>query len=453
MKKQVIVSILTNPLASKKKLEYLIKNVNNGLAHYHDDYEITLEIITWWATKIEDDLLYDNLQNLDENYINEITKFRNFIDTSVQPKLQDKINDNRKVFDDINCTSYKNINNIKCNHSFEDKYNFKGYGAVHQFELLTEHIRQNSNCSFYIFISSNYCIHEKSLFSFYIKRLEKHKIPFITHIPIVETEPHKNMEIKSDFVRLRHGNLNSFACNPTQLIDFLDNKIKKVFDHEEYERRGEKVTLGSSFGNWEGRCIKNYKHAISDDYLIHKEDLVDTSIFPFDDGTWEPAVQFPLFLLQYCIRYPDTYDTPLVPCKIMNYSGEVSMEINLPYYSFEKSFMFSKFNKTQIETTRYKFFYEPYFNQEVIFNILHNIDKNLKPEIDVSVAKRVEKALDKLIDYFDNSTYSDNRKEVYLFPIFLRETELYKTLNNETLYDKFNLSTKLFSKVVIDYFK
>ena len=453
MKRQVIISILTNPLASKKKLEYLIKNVNNGLAHYHDDYEVTLEFITWWATKIEDDLLYDSLQYLDDNYVSETTKFRNFINTNIQPKLQDKINDNRKVFDDINCTSYKNIDNIKCNHSFEDKYNFKGYGAVHQFELLTEHIRQNLDCSFYIFTSSNYCIHEKGLFSFYIKRLKKHKIPFITHIPVVETEPHENDEIKFPFVKLRHGNLNSFACKPTQLIDFLDNKIKKVFDHEEYERRGEKVTLGSSFGNWEGRCIKNYKHAISNDYLIHKEDLVDTTIFPFDDGAWEPAVQFPLFLLLYCIRYPDTYDTPLVPCKIMNHAGNLSMEINLPEYSFESSFMYSKFNKSQIEVMRYKFLYEPYSNQEVIFDIVGSVDENLKTDVKITVNKKIEEALDKLIDYFDNLTYSDNRKEVYIFPHFLRETDLYKTLNNETLYDKFKLSTKSFAKIIIEYFK
>jgi hypothetical protein len=137
----------------------------------------------------------------------------------------------------------------------------------------------------------------------------------------------------------------------------------------------------------------------------------------------------------------------------MNHRGELSMEINLPYYSFESSFMFSKFNKSQVEYMRYKFLYEPYFNQEVILDILDNIDKNLKPEIDVSVAKKVEEALDKLIDYFDNLTYSDNRKEVYLFPKLLRETELYKTLNNETIYDKFNLSSKSFSKIVIEYFK
>lgn len=453
MKKQVIVSILTNPLASKKKLEYLIKNVNNGLSHFDYDYEVTLELITWWATKIEDDVLYNSLQDLDDNYVNEIKKFRNLIDTTMYPKLKDKINDNRKVFDDINGTSYKNINNIKCNHSFEDTYNFKGYGAVHQFELLTEHIRENLDYSFYIFISSNYFIHEKSLFSFYIKRLEKYKVPFITHIPIVERNLNREMVIKNNFVKLKHGNLNSFALKPTQLIDFIDNKIKKVFDTELCESNGEKVTLGSSWANWDGACIKNYKHAISNDYLINKEDLVDTSIFPFDDGTWEPAIQFPLFLLQYCIRYPDVYDTPLVPCKIMNNLTDDVMEINLPEYSFQSSFMFSEFNKTQVEYNRYKFLYEPYSNQEVVFNLLASVDKNLKPKIDVSVTKIVEKSLDKLIDYFDNLTYSDNRKEIYIFPEFLRETNVYKTLNNETIYDKFKLSTQSFKKILIEYFK
>ena len=94
MKKKVLITILTSPLSSKKKIEYLIKNVNNGLIHNSYDCDVTLEFITWWATKLEDDTLNDALSVLDETHERELKNYKQFLQSSVIPEFNKLVNDN-----------------------------------------------------------------------------------------------------------------------------------------------------------------------------------------------------------------------------------------------------------------------------------------------------------------------------------------------------------------------
>jgi hypothetical protein len=453
MKKKVLITILTSPLTSKKTLQYLIKNINNGLNHNSYDCDVTLEFITWWATKLEDDVLGGEVSDLDETNPMEFKKFKEFLNTEVLSELNKQIDDNKKIFDDIHNTCYKSINNIICNHSFQEQRNFKGYGAVHQFELLTDHIRRSVNYDSYIFISSNILLYNKAFIQGYLEQLEIYKVPFITHVPNIEMDSGFMTDEDNDgvavdqnkFVKLKHGNLNTFACKPTELIDFLDNKINKVFDSNKYLQNGMQITLGTEFAKWDGICIKNYKHSISNDYIISKNDLLDTTIFPFDNSSWEPAIQFPLFLLLYCIRYPDVYDTPLI--------WSDSLSIKVPEYSIDQNNM-DIYNASLLESERYEPFWGPYLNQEIVFDIIGNLSEKLKIKKAFSVSKQIEKTCDTLINYLDVITYNDGRKQIYHYNYHpIRPENINKTLLGVTFSEQHATSSKAFSYLLLKYFR
>lgn len=442
MSKKVIISILVNPLSTKTKLEYLIKNINNGLAKFDYDYTVTLELVTWWATKIEDDLLGSILYKLHDNYPIKTKKLNKLIEDKIQPELKNQINDNKIIFDNIDGTSYKNISNIKCNHSFHDVYNFKGYGAVHQFELLHEHIKNNINYDYYLFFSSNFLIVDKETISSYIAKLEKYDVPFNTMINLLDYDEDQPLN-ETEYVKLKHGNLNSFGCRPVDLLDFFDNKLSEVFNSVSYENNGEKVTIASSFANWGGNCIKNYKHRIRDNYEIKKIDLLDTTIFPFDDGKWEPAIQFPMFLLLYCIRYNETYNTPLV--------WSDNFQMKLPEYCLEKVEN-SKYNTSRRISHRYDFLWEPYSNQIKIYDIISEIEDDLKIKYDIDVPNQLNKKLNLLIKYFDEKTYSDNLKIPYGIWQPMDEGVLDKTILNTTFRDHHQLLVSRFFNSILNHF-
>ena len=170
---------------------------------------------------------------------------------------------------------------------------------------------------------------------------------------------------------------------------------------------------------------------------------MDTTIFPFDDGKWEPAIQFPMFLLLYCIRYNETYNTPLV--------WSDNFQMKLPEYCLEKVEN-SKYNTSRRISHRYDFLWEPYSNQIKIYDIISEIEDDLKIKYDIDVPNQLNKKLNLLIKYFDEKTYSDNLKIPYGIWQPIDEGVLDKIILNTTFRDHHQLLVSRFFNSILNHF-
>ena len=108
-----------------------------------------------------------------------------------------------------------------------------------------------------------------------------------------------------------------------------------------------------------------------------------------------------------------------------------------------------KYNTTLFDVGRFEPFWEPYLNQEIIFDIIGKLDERLKIKNDSSVSYHVEKTCDTLLKYLDEITYNDNRNEIYHYnypPI--RDENINKTLTGITLQENHGKLTRYFCELM-----
>lgn len=423
-KKSVLITILTTPIKSTTDLEYQIKNINNGLLDVGDEYEIDLEFIFWYANKPEDELMHNHINEFKDLYPEQSRKFVDILETKFLDELNNQIADIFNKIDKPYLDSIKGkIKNIKYNNSFQKKHNFKGYGAVHQFELITKHLYQNVNYDNYYFLSSNFFVAEKRFFKQYFHNLNNFGVPFLVHGPMINSNLSTN-----ESILLQHHNINTFGCIPSKLVDFFENKMNSFYDKEGLNSINEKLGLGTTFGIHSGRFIKKWKHCINPDYTIKSEDFTNKEIFPFDDGKFEPAIQFPLLFLIYCTRFPETYN--------IEFTKLNDTDIDVPSFSL-LNIVATDGNMGRDNKHRFQSLHEPYMTSVFGLKILKKIMK-----IDLTVTDTIiddqKRCIQSLIEYLDDIKFKKQYIEYKNNEFFKKDVRYYEKIfdyNSKKCYD------------------
>lgn len=441
MKKKVLIVQLTSPLSfSKLKYEFLLSSINYGLSDFNfDNFQVDYNLIFWEASKIKDDVCFNFSQKINDCNINQ-EEFFDKLRSEIRPLILKKIeSDFSKKFQTIK-NSIKILNSQITNHEFilaDSKYQTRGYGSIHQFSLIEEHIRKNTEYDYYIFMSSNSAIFKKDFFKCYIEKLDIDNLAMnIFHPGIIQDNDNAGTLI------LRTENLNTFIVNPKKLLKFIDKDVDIFFKSEEYcNHFGEnKISIASSFEAKNGKFIKNYIPHISSDYKIQRIWLVEKDWFPFFSNPIEPAISFWLFYMICVIKKPNKFGL-----NANHFSNKLS-NIKLPksFIQFAISNYDSIDSYSSMPYGRFNILWEPYITSTEKLKFIY-AHLNLDIKVDDSIIGVQHSFFKSAIKFYNKVSISDEKQSIVSIEIRNHDVKTPYNNNQDVFYDNIKkIEKKLF---------
>ena len=250
------ILVPTNPFShNEESIKFIYNNINYGCSEL--DIDVDIEILSWQASNIYDELI----GNTSHEETIQIQNYIHKLDEQFDIEIKRNYSIQKKLFKDVfNKKKHKNINSVSVSENFD--YWFRSYGAVYQFKQIHDKILENQEYDYLAFVSTNYIIHYKYYFKDWIHLFSKHEnLPI--HHPLQNYSFDEEYSENNPKLFIHTGNVNSFMCKPKLYKKFFESILPNYIDVDTHSKRfNENFNLGSeiiSRNNIPFSYVKNAK--------------------------------------------------------------------------------------------------------------------------------------------------------------------------------------------------